>query len=333
MKKVSIIGAGAWGTALAIACSNTGSSVTLWSRHQDHSDAINNQKRNDRYLPGIDIPDAISATSNLIAASQNDLIFIVVPAQHLREIVTQMGAAITDSSVLVLCSKGFEQSTGMLLSQVVDDISRDTITAILSGPNFAREVALGKPSATTLAADNQEIADKIIAAVGQPTFRPYLSSDKVGAQIGGAVKNVLAIASGIVAGADLGENARAALITRGMAEILRLGDKLGARAETLTGLSGFGDLVLSCGSEQSRNFSLGSALGRGEALNDILAARQSVTEGVYTAAALRKMASRLQIDMPLCAAVDDIVNNGVGVETAIQKLLARPFRDEKLAGF
>lgn len=333
MTTLSIIGAGAWGTALAIASCNTGAKVTLWTRHKGHRDAMNNQRRNEKYLPGVDLPGGIHATSDLAEAAASDLIFMVVPAQHLREILGQMSPSLPPSSILVLCSKGFEQSSGLLLSQVVDEIRPGTKLAILSGPNFAREVALGKPSATTLAAADRDIGDTVIAAIGQPTFRPYYSSDVIGAQIGGAVKNVLAIASGIAAGAGLGENARAALITRGMAEILRLGAKMGAAAQTLTGLSGFGDLMLSCGSEQSRNFSLGAALGRGEALGDILAARQSVTEGIYTAAAVRKIAQTLNIDMPLCAAVDDIVNNGVAVEDAIQKILARPFRDEKLAGF
>ncbi len=333
MTKVSIIGAGAWGTALALACNNAGSEISIWTRHGEHRDAIRSHGSNEKYLPGIAIPTTITVTSNLTQASQGELIFLVVPAQHLRRILEQMAPHLHENAVLILCSKGFEQSSGLLLSQVVEEVRPDTRTAILSGPNFAREVALGQPSATTLAAADKETGDRIINAIGLPTFRPYFTDDMIGAQVGGAVKNVLAIASGIIAGANLGENARAALITRGMAEILRLGEKLRARAETLNGLSGFGDLVLCCASEQSRNYSLGSALGRGEKLNDILAARNSVTEGIYTAAALSKLATELQIDMPLCAAVDDIVNNDVDVATAVRKLLSRPFRDEKLAGF
>ncbi len=205
--------------------------------------------------------------------------------------------------------------------------------AILSGPNFAHEVAAGLPSATTLATSEEKLGKKLSEMIGQSTFRPYLTNDVIGAQMGGALKNVLAIACGIVAGAKLGENAKAALLTRGMAEILRLGDKMGARAETLMGLSGFGDLVLTCSSQASRNYSLGFQLGEGKQLDTILKSRVTVTEGVHTAEAIHRLSVDLQTEMPICHAVNDILNYGASVKEAVEGLLNRPFRDEKLAGF
>jgi len=220
-----------------------------------------------------------------------------------------------------------------MMSEVVEEVLPGQPFAILSGPNFAHEVAKGMPSATTLAAHSPALGKRLVSAIGLPTFRPYYTNDVMGAQMGGAIKNVLAIACGVVGGARLGENARAALITRGMAEILRLGEKLGARAETLMGLSGFGDLVLTCSSKASRNYSLGFALGEGIALKDILESRNSVTEGVHTAAALCDLAKKHKIEMPICQSVNKILNQGASVEDVVKELLARPFRDEKLAGF
>jgi glycerol-3-phosphate dehydrogenase (NAD(P)+) len=333
MTKVSVIGAGAWGTALAIVARKGGNDVLLWTRHEDHASALNSEKTNRKYLPGIPLASGIEATSDLAHAANADVLLLVVPAQKTGAILSQLKPSLSAEAVLVMCAKGIEQDTGRLMSEVIDEVAPDNPLAILSGPNFAKEVAMGLPAAATLAIKEKEIGEELVKAIGLPTFRPYLTNDVIGAQIGGAIKNVLAIACGVVSGGKLGENARAALITRGMAEILRLGEKLGARAETLMGLSGLGDLVLTCSSPASRNFSLGAALGQGDILGEILQQRTAVTEGVYTASAICRLAEKFNIEMPICCAVDEILNGGVAVSSAVEELLARPFRDERLAGF
>ncbi len=333
MDSINIIGAGAWGTALAIAMARAGRSPALWCRQESQADLLNNDSENQRYLPGIPLPDTITATADLQQAAAADILFVVVPAQHVRRTLQQMSTFLDPQTALVICAKGIEKTTGKMMSEVIEECLPEQPYAILSGPNFAHEIAKGLPAATTLATPSADWGPRLSKAIGLPTFRPYYTNDVVGAQMGGAIKNVLAIACGIVVGAKLGENARAALITRGMAEILRLGEKLGGRAETLMGLSGLGDLVLTCSSSASRNFSLGEALGSGETLEAILAGRNTVTEGVHTAAALCQMAEKHKIEMPICTAVDKILNQGATVTDVVEDLLARPFRDEKLAGF
>ncbi|MEH6495687.1 MAG: NAD(P)H-dependent glycerol-3-phosphate dehydrogenase [Pseudomonas marincola] len=333
MDKVNVIGAGAWGTSLAIAAARAGRDVTLWCRNDAQASAMNTASENARYLPGIPLPKNIMATANLEAVCKADILLNVVPAQHLRANLQTLAPFIAPTTAIVVCSKGIEKGSDKMMSEVVEETLPNQPYAILSGPNFAHEVAKGMPSATTLAAHSSELGKRLVSAIGLPTFRPYYTNDVIGAQMGGAIKNVLAIACGVVGGAQLGENARAALITRGMAEILRLGDKLGARAETLMGLSGFGDLVLTCSSSASRNYSLGFALGGGQSLKDILDSRNSVTEGVHTAAALCDLAEKHKIEMPICQSVDKILNHGASVDEVVKELLARPFRDEKLAGF
>jgi len=333
MEKVNVVGAGAWGTSLAIAAARAGRDVTLWCRNEAQADAMNEASENARYLPGISLPTNITATANLEMVCHADILLNVVPAQHLRANLQAISKFISPTTAIVVCSKGIEKGSDKLMSEVVEEVLPGQPFAILSGPNFAHEVAKGMPSATTLAAHSPALGKRLVSAIGLPTFRPYYTNDVMGAQMGGAIKNVLAIACGVVGGARLGENARAALITRGMAEILRLGEKLGARAETLMGLSGFGDLVLTCSSKASRNYSLGFALGEGIALKDILESRNSVTEGVHTAAALCDLAKKHKIEMPICQSVNKILNQGASVEDVVKELLARPFRDEKLAGF
>ncbi|MCR9212696.1 MAG: NAD(P)-dependent glycerol-3-phosphate dehydrogenase [Proteobacteria bacterium] len=333
MPQLNVIGAGAWGTALAITARKSGNEVHLWTRNQEHADALNGEGTNSRYLANIQLPEGLIATSDISTAARAEILMIVVPAQHMREILYRLKPELDDQTALVICSKGIEQDRGRLMSEVVEEVLPSSPYAILSGPNFAHEVAIGLPAAATLACQDPDIGRKLVEAIGLPAFRPYYTDDVVGAQIGGAVKNVLAIACGLVSGGRLGENARAALITRGMAEILRLGEKMGARAETLMGLSGLGDLVLTCSSQTSRNFSLGAALGQGDILGEILQERHVVTEGVYTASAICAMAEKYNIEMPICCAVDEILNGGTAVSNAIEELLARPFRDEKLAGF
>ncbi len=333
MTKVSVIGAGAWGTALAIVAEKGGNEVRLWTRQPAHAEAITRERSNSKYLPGISLSPAIRATSDLAEAAEADVLLLVAPAQHVRTTLTALHPYLDRRVPLVMCAKGVEQGSGRLMSEVMTEVAPDNPIAILSGPNFAREIAMGLPAAATLAAAEREVGAALVSTLGLPAFRPYYTDDIIGAQIGGAVKNVLAIACGIVSGGKLGENARAALITRGMAEILRLGEKLGARAETLMGLSGLGDLVLTCSSPASRNFSLGAALGQGDILGEILQQRSTVSEGVYTASALCRLADKFNIEMPICVAVNEILNGGVAVSSAVEELLARPFRDERLAGF
>jgi len=333
MNKVNVIGAGAWGTALAVAASKGKFPVTLWCRDAKLAAGINESHENTKYLPGVSLPNSLTATTNLQETLQAEILLNVVPAQHLRENLLSLKETLNPETAIVICAKGIEKATGKMMSEVVEECLPGQPFGILSGPNFAREIALGLPAATTLAAPSSNLGQTLAEAIGGPAFRPYYTNDIIGAQMGGAVKNVLAIACGVVAGAKLGENARAALMTRGMAEILRLGDKLGARAETLMGLSGFGDLVLTCSSSASRNFSLGEALGKGERLEDILEGRTAVTEGVHTAAALSALATQHKIEMPICQAVDKLLNTAATVSEIVEELLSRPLRDEHLAGF
>jgi len=328
MKHIGVIGAGAWGTALAIACHRAGRNVTLWARRAEIADAINTDHRNPRYLPDITLPNEIVATSNLSFVSQIDLLLSVVPAQHFRSVAIALAPTLPPDCPVVLCAKGIERDSLCLMSDVAQACLPGHPTAVLSGPTFAVEVARGLPTAVTLATVDRDLGPRLLTTLGSRTFRPYLSGDPLGAQIGGAVKNVLAIACGIIAGKDLGENARASLITRGLAELARLGTAIGAEPETFRGLSGLGDLTLTCSSLQSRNMSLGVALGRGDTLSDILQRRHSVAEGVHSARAVVSLAKQWQVDMPICSMVDAVLNNGLTIETGIETLLSRPFRKE-----
>lgn len=331
--QINVLGAGAFGTSLAIAAAKSGKPVTLWCRDPDQAKSLNEERQNKRYLPGITLPETVIATADLEEATKASLLLNVVPAQYVRASFLDLKNHLKPGNSLVICAKGLEKSTAKMMSEITEEILPKQSFAVLSGPNFAREIAMGLPAATTIASSDPELGPRFTRAMGSPTFRPYFTDDVTGAQMGGAIKNVLAIACGIVSGAKLGENARAALITRGMAEILRLGEKLGGRAETLMGLSGLGDLVLTCSSSASRNYSLGEALGRGETLEEVLASRKAVTEGVHTAAALCEKARAHKIEMPICSAVDKVLNQGAKVHDVTEELLARPFRDEKLAGF
>lgn len=332
MERIGILGGGAWGTALALTARRAGRSVTLWAHEAEVVAAINRDHDNPRFLPGIPLDPGIRATAELgeIAVSA-DALLLVAPAQHLRALAVTLRHHLPAGLPVVICSKGIEEKSGALLSEVIAVALPEAPLAVLSGPTFAAEVARGQPTAVTLATADATLGQKLIVALGTRSFRPYLSDDVVGAEIGGAIKNVLAIACGIVMGRRLGDNARAALITRGLAEIVRLAVTKGARAETLMGLSGLGDLVLTCTSLQSRNHSLGVALGEGKSLGDILAARHSVAEGVTSAAAAAGLAQRLGVDMPITAAVNAILHHGAAVDAAIGGLLDRPFRSEATA--
>jgi glycerol-3-phosphate dehydrogenase (NAD(P)+) len=327
IEHIGIVGAGAWGTALGAAAARAGRRVTLWAREEDVVASVNSVQENIRFLPGISLEGAITASGDGAALEGCDLILLAMPAQNLRT-VTANFAPYFKNAPLVICAKGVELKSGALMSEVAHEVVGDRPLAILSGPTFAHEVARGLPSAVTLACADNALGAAIAAALGGATLRPYLSDDMVGAQIGGALKNVMAIAAGIAIGRGLGENARAAIMTRGFAEMVRLARAKGGRIETLAGLSGLGDLVLTCSSAQSRNFSLGSALGGGESLADILAARESVAEGVTSAPAMVALGKLLAVELPIAEAVDAVLHKGANINATIATLLARPFRPE-----
>jgi glycerol-3-phosphate dehydrogenase (NAD(P)+) len=325
MKNISIIGAGAWGTALAMVARRAGRNVVLQAHEPEVADAINGSHENSLFLPGVALDPEIRATNDPAeAAVDTDVVLLVVPTQFLRAVLTGLSENLPSGVPVVICAKGIEQETLALMSEICEEVVPQAPVAVLSGPTFAAEVALDRPTAVTLASADKALGVGLSETLGTSRFRIYRSDDIVGAQVGGAVKNVLAIGCGIVEGRGLGDNAKAALITRGLAEIVRLGLAKGAKAETLMGLSGIGDLVLTCNAIQSRNFSLGVALGQGEALDGILAARTSVTEGVFSAASVSELADSLSIDMPLSVAVDGILNHFADINATIEGLLARP---------
>jgi glycerol-3-phosphate dehydrogenase (NAD(P)+) len=328
LQTVGIVGAGAWGTALAIVARRAGRDVLIWAHEAETVADINQKHKNETFLPGIKLDKAIESTARLNEVANCDLLLMVTPAQHLRPIAGELASYLRDRQPLVLCSKGIEQATGKLMSQVVADVLPKAEIAVLSGPSFAIEVAKGLPAAVTLATASETKAAALAYALSHQPFRCYWSEDVVGAEIGGAVKNVYAIGAGIVAGKKFGASAHAALVTRSFAEMARFGTALGARRETLIGLSGLGDLVLTCGSQQSRNMSLGIELGKGQSLNDVLAKRLSVTEGVYTASALVETAAARGIDMPIAQAVHAVISGLATVDEAIEALLNRPLRAE-----
>ncbi|HTH27185.1 MAG TPA: NAD(P)H-dependent glycerol-3-phosphate dehydrogenase [Sphingobium sp.] len=323
---IGVIGGGAWGTALAQISSQGGTEpVLLWALEPQVVDAINAQHCNTLFLPGIDLAPSIRATGDLADLSACDIILAVAPAQHLRKVLSK---ALVGNKPIILCAKGIEAGTGMLMSEVARETCPDAPIAVLSGPTFAHEVAQGLPTAVTLACEDAALAETLSERIARPTFRPYLSGDVIGAEIGGAVKNVLAIACGVVEGAGLGQNARAALMARGFAEMRRFGLARGAQIETLTGLSGLGDLVLTCSSTSSRNFSLGRGLGEGQSAAALLGDRRTVAEGAFTAPVLLSAALAAGVDMPLVEAVCTLLDGAVSVPEVISAALARPIGPE-----
>ena len=328
MRRIGVIGAGAWGTALAAAARRAGREVCLWAYEPEVAAGINRDHENSLYLPGVRLDTTIRATADIAEAAAADALLLAMPAQRVRHLCKALAPATGHRPPVVICAKGIEQGSGALMTEVVAEVLPGLPFAVLSGPTFAAEVARELPTAVTLACAEPGLAETLAAALRTPRFRVYHSTDVAGAQVGGAVKNVLAIACGIVEGRGLGDNARAALITRGLAEIVRLGVAKGAEPETFLGLCGLGDITLTCNATQSRNFSLGLALGRGETLGAVLAARHSVAEGVFTASSVVALARRLGVDMPISEAVDGILNGGADVEATIAGLLARPFKAE-----
>ena len=297
--RVGVVGAGAWGTALAQVCARAGLDVTLWAREVAVAAAIRSAHENPLFLPGVSLDPRISATTDVAAMAGQDLLLAVAPAQHLRATLTGLAPYIRQGQPVLLCAKGVERGSLKLMTQVLHDTVPQACPAVLSGPSFAGEVARGLPTAVTLACADPDLGQRLAETLATPTFRPYWAADVIGAEAGGAVKNVLAIACGIVEGRGLGRSAHAALITRGFAEMTRLGIALGGRAETLAGLCGLGDLVLTCSSPQSRNMSVGLALGRGQSLAGALSGKLSVAEGVASAPAVRALARGLGVDMPI----------------------------------
>lgn len=328
IERIAILGAGAWGTALAAVVASAGRQALLWTRNPALAEEISRQHRNSVYLPNIELDPSIRATAEPADLAGVDAVLLVTPSQHLRSIATRFAAVLPEAVPLVLCCKGIERGSGKLMTDVAAEVLPGRPLAVLSGPTFAAEVARGLPTAVTLASDDPALAAELVTALGSRSFRPYQANDPLGAEVGGAVKNVIAIACGIVEGRDLGANARAALITRGLAEIVRLGLARGGRVETLMGLSGFGDLTLTCTAVQSRNYALGLALGKGSALQDLMSGRRTVAEGVESAAAVTALAASLKIEMPICKAVDAILHHGADIGEVIGELLARPFTKE-----
>jgi glycerol-3-phosphate dehydrogenase (NAD(P)+) len=328
LQSVGIVGAGAWGTALAVTSRRAGRDVLIWAYEPETLVDLKQSHRNETYLPKVKLDPSIEATARLNEVANCDLLLLATPAQHMREIAGDLAPYLKDRQPLVICAKGIEQASGRLMSQVVQDVAPGSQVAVLSGPSFAAEVARGLPAAVTLASAEEELGRALSYALSHPPFRCYWSDDVVGAEIGGAVKNVYAIAAGIVAGKKFGASAHAALVSRSFAEMMRFGAVLGARRETMTGLSGLGDLVLTCGSPQSRNMSLGIELGKGKSLDDALGKRIAVTEGVYTASALVEMAAARGIDMPIAQAVHAVISGLKTVDEAIEALLNRPLRAE-----
>jgi glycerol-3-phosphate dehydrogenase (NAD(P)+) len=324
VNRIAVIGGGAWGTALAQVAAKAGREVLLWAMEEEVVDAVNASRENPVFLPGIALDPAIRATAKLDSVGDCDAWLVVTPAQHMRSVLERAPRC---DLPRVLCSKGIEEHSGELLHKVAGEACPGAPVAVLSGPTFAHEVARGLPTAVTLAAEDRSVGERLRDALAQPAFRIYLSEDVAGAEIGGAVKNVLAIACGVVEGRGLGQNARAALIARGFAEMTRFGVAMGARPKTLAGLSGLGDLVLTCSSTSSRNYSLGKGIGEGRSASELMADRRTVAEGAFTAPVLARIAKARGIDMPVVDAVDALLK-GAAVESVVEELLARPPRSE-----
>lgn len=326
--KALVLGGGSWGTALANLLASIGHETHLWMRSADQAASINAAHENKKYLPDVQLHQDLKAVSGKPDFANVDICLSVVPAQHTRATLSAFASDIPDGLPIVLCSKGIEHGTLDFMNEVLRESVPQARPFVLSGPSFAKDVARGLPTAVTLAGPDLAAANALAPLLRGSTFRPYTTDDMIGAEVGGAVKNVLAIACGIVAGMALGQSAHAALIARGFAEMNRLGAALGARTETLSGLCGLGDLVLTCSSQQSRNMSCGFALGQGQTLADIMSSRNSVTEGVATAPALMQLADKHGVDMPICAAVNAVLMEQITPGEAVLQLLSRPLKDE-----
>ncbi|MTI42896.1 glycerol-3-phosphate dehydrogenase (NAD(P)+) [Roseibium hamelinense] len=328
IQSVGVIGGGAWGTALALTAARAGRKAILWARDANTVSDIRARQQNPRYLHGITFDEEIEATTVLTDLVSVDAVLLVTPAQTTRPMLQELSRLGAFKMPLLLCAKGFERQTGKLLSQIVSEELPGTPAGVLSGPSFAEDVAKGLPTAVTIAIDSQELGHALCLALAAPAFRPYASTDVVGTQIGGALKNVLAIACGAVAGRKLGASAQAALTARGFAELTRLGVAMDAKPETLTGLSGLGDLVLTCSSTQSRNFSFGKKLGEGHKAADLLLQSDKLAEGAFSARVALDIGRRHKVDLPICETVSRMIDGDLDVDEALTALMSRPLKPE-----
>ncbi|WP_374388211.1 NAD(P)H-dependent glycerol-3-phosphate dehydrogenase [Brevundimonas sp.] len=329
-RTAGVIGAGAWGTALAQVCARAGLDVVLQAREPEVIDSIAARRVNEAFLPGVELDPAIRATPDMADLAGCDLILAVPPAQHMRGTLAAFRPHARAEVPVVLCAKGIERGSLKLMTDVLAETLPGATAAVLSGPSFAAEVARGLPSAVTLACADAALGEALLNTLSAPAFRPYLATDLIGAEAGGALKNVLAIACGIVEGRQLGRSAHAAVITRGFAEMTRLAVALGGEAETVAGLCGLGDLVLTCSSPQSRNMSLGLALGQGQSVEQALAGKRSVAEGYESAPAVRDLAARLGVEMPIAEVTAALLAGETTVDGAIEALLSRPLKAERV---
>ncbi len=330
ISSIGVIGAGAWGTALAITAARAGRQVKLWGRNKDDLDEIAQHQTLTRRFPNLKLSPCPQVAYNVDELASCDALLMVIPAQQVRGFLIEFGPKLRAGMPLVLCSKGIELGTGELLTEVVAEVAPHLAVAVLSGPNFASEVAAGLPAAATIGAADGALAESLAAAMNSAYFRVYVSTDPLGVELGGALKNVVAIATGILQGRGMGENARAAILTRGLAEMSRLAARLGARPETLMGLSGVGDLMLTGSSLQSRNFTLGVALGSGKSVQEVTGGGQKLAEGMATARAALTLAEKLNVDMPLCAAVAGVMEGQHTIDAAIKSLMARPIKPREV---
>ena len=328
MNKIGVIGTGIWGTGLSITAARAGNEVLCWAREPEVVESINQKHVNRMYLPDVPLPDAIKATGNIADIfSFSDIVLLTSSAQWTRATLRQMKAHIKKETVIVLCAKGIEQDSGKMLSEVTLEEIPDARIAVLSGPGFAVDVSQGKLTSVTIASAEKGVAARLAGMLGTPYFRPYLTTDIITPQVGGSVKNVIAIASGVIEGADLGIGARAALITRGFAEMTRLAEALGGNPRTMMGMSGLGDLVLTC-SAQSRNFSFGYAIGQNGHAAKLIEENTRTVEGLYTAKAVLKRARELGIEMPICEMVNRVLFEGISIKEAMLELMSRPYKEE-----
>ena len=325
IQRIAVLGGGAWGTALALTSARAGRDVMLWEHEPGNATSLE-QRRESRFLPGVRLHDKIKVTRDLDAAADSDVILIVVPAQAMRSVVMSLAKSNVERIPLIACAKGIEHGTHKFMTEIIAECAPKAVPAILSGPSFAADVARGLPTAVTIAAADADVAGALARAINGGTFRPYHSTDVRGVELGGATKNVLAIAAGIVTGRGLGASASAALTTRGFAELVRFGKAYGAKTETMMGLSGLGDLILTCSTPQSRNFSCGVALGKGEKPD--AASHGKLAEGIFTAPVLLEMAHAKNVEMPICAAIAAVVSEKMNVNDAIESLLTRPLKSE-----
>lgn len=329
--RVGVVGGGAWGTALSVVANRAGSKVTLGTRNSNVISSVTARRINDIYLPSVFIDPSINVTDNFAEVCDNDLLIIATPSHCLRTVAISISDVLPPKVLVMIACKGIERGSGLLMSEVIKEILPQNPVAIISGPNFADEAAKGLPTATTIACTNADLWDMLAYAIGGRLFRPYMSDDIIGTQIGGVVKNVIAVACGIAEGKNMGKNAHAALVTRGFAEMSRLALAKGGKYETLTGLSGLGDMVLTCGSSKSRNMSFGVEIGRGKKKDELLAnLGRTAVEGVVTAESISKLAKKHGISMPICEGVYQILYENASVDKVIEALLERPFVNENI---